>query len=136
MASTVIDEKLESLRRCLGRIREKCPDNAEALKDDIDLQDIISVNLTRAVQLSVDIAAHLLTATDQPPPDSMGESFDRLVSAGLISRPLADHIKSAVGFRNIAVHSYRQIDWGIVFAIATEHLDDFEEFARQVLKVA
>ena len=38
MASTVIDETLESLRRCQGRIREKCPENAEALKDDIDRQ--------------------------------------------------------------------------------------------------
>ncbi|TVQ32003.1 MAG: DUF86 domain-containing protein [Wenzhouxiangella sp.] len=133
MATTVIEEKLESLRRCLARIRLKRPDSAEALKADLDSQDIISVNLTRAVQLCVDIAAHLLTATDQPPPDTMGDSFDRMVSAGLISQALAGRMKAAVGFRNIAVHSYRQIDWDIVHAIVNNHLEDFEAFASQVL---
>jgi uncharacterized protein YutE (UPF0331/DUF86 family) len=132
MASILIEEKLESLRRCLERIREKRTETAEALKKDIDRQDIVSVNLTRAVQLCVAIAAHLLTATDQPLPGTMGESFDRMVSANLIPQHLADRMKAAVGFRNVAVHSYRQIDWDIVFAITTEHLEDFEEFARQV----
>lgn len=134
MASILIEEKLESLRRCLERIRHKRPESAETLKKDVDRQDIISVNLTRAVQLCVDIAAHRLTATDQPPPDTMGQSFDRMVSADLIPQRLADRMKAAVGFRNIAIHSYQQIDWDIVFAITTEHLEDFEEFARQVLK--
>jgi len=136
MAATVIEEKLESLRRCLARIRLKRPDSAEALKADLDSQDIISVNLTRAVQLCVDIAAHVLTTTDLPPPDTMGESFERMASAGMISEALAERMKAAVGFRNIAVHSYRQIDWDIVQAIVTEHLDDFESFARQVAALA
>ncbi|MGS1013646.1 HepT-like ribonuclease domain-containing protein [Rhodanobacter sp. UC4450_H17] len=38
----------------------------------------------------------------------------------------------AVGFRNIAVHSYNAIDWAIVHAIATCHLGDFEDFARLI----
>jgi hypothetical protein len=50
MASALIESKLESLRRCLERIRQRCPDSAEALKADVDLQDIVSVNLTRAVR--------------------------------------------------------------------------------------
>jgi len=36
------------------------------------------------------------------------------------------------GFRNIAVHSDAAIDWAIVHAIGTRHLDDFREFARIV----
>ncbi|QOC22407.1 DUF86 domain-containing protein [Wenzhouxiangella sp. AB-CW3] len=133
MASAVIHEKLESLRRCLGRIRQRRPETVQALKEDVDVQDILSVNLTRAVQLCVDIASHLLVTTDEAPPETMGQSFDRLANAGVISRPVADRMKAAVGFRNIAIHSYQEIDWEIVFAIVTRHLDDFEDFARAVV---
>ena len=55
MDKQVITQKLES---CLVRIQDKSPNNAEILVSDLDLQDIISVNLSRAVQLSVDISAH------------------------------------------------------------------------------
>ena len=63
MVATVIEEKLESLRRCLARIRQRRPDSAQALLNDADAQDILSLNLVRAVQLCVDIAAHRLTDT-------------------------------------------------------------------------
>ncbi len=136
MDATVIHEKLESLRRCLERIRQRRPESAESLSSDLDAQDIVTVNLTRAVRLCVDIASHVLTETNQPPPDTMGQSFDRLADSNLISESLASRMKAAVGFRNIATHSYREIDWGIVDAIATEHLSDFEHFARAILRQA
>ena len=50
MVSPVIAEKLESLRRCVRRIEEKCPTEAAALANDLDIQDIITLNLTQAVQ--------------------------------------------------------------------------------------
>jgi uncharacterized protein YutE (UPF0331/DUF86 family) len=45
---------------------------------------------------------------------------------------LAGRLKKAVGFRNIAVHSYEAINWQIVHTIAKRHLDDFSEFAKAV----
>lgn len=56
MDREVIEQKLESLRRCLQRIETKCPAAAETLAADFDLQDIVALNLSRAVQLCVDIA--------------------------------------------------------------------------------
>jgi hypothetical protein len=52
----LIEQKLESLRRCIGRVRERCPESAAILSRDYDAQDILALNLTRAVQLCVDIA--------------------------------------------------------------------------------
>lgn len=50
---------------------------------------------------------------------------------------LATRLKKAVGFRNIAVHSYEAINWHIVHSIATSHLADFSEFAKVVsLRIA
>jgi hypothetical protein len=43
---------------------DKCPVNVAELEKDVDLQDIITLNLTRAVQLSVDIAAHWVASLE------------------------------------------------------------------------
>jgi uncharacterized protein YutE (UPF0331/DUF86 family) len=135
MDRNLIEEKLESLRRCLQRISLKCPATAEALTSDLDAQDIVSLNLTRAVQLSVDIAAHLIASREIPAPDTMGQAFDALAEADLIPHELARQLKKAVGFRNLAVHDYSTINWHIVHSICRHSLEDFREFAAAILKL-
>ncbi|NMW21500.1 MAG: DUF86 domain-containing protein [Chlorobiaceae bacterium] len=131
----LIEQKLESLRRSILRVKEKCPKNADALGNDYDAQDILSLNLTRAVQMCVDIGTHLVADSEFPPPATMGKTFDILCEAGIISENLAGRMKKAVGFRNLAVHNYESINWAIVFSIATAHLQDFEEFAQTVARL-
>lgn len=86
----------------------------------------------RAVQLCVDVAAHVIASLDAPPPDTMAGAFDVLRDAGWLDPDLADRMEAAVGFRNVAVHSYRAIDWTIVYRICHEHLGEFQAFARSV----
>jgi hypothetical protein len=45
---------------------------------------------------------------------------------------LAPNLTRAVGFRNVAIHNDRAIDWAIVHTICREHLGDFRAFARAV----
>ena len=132
MDREVVEQKLESLRHCLRRIEVKCPADAQTLATDPDLQDIVSLNLSRAVQVCVDIGAHLISGMEVPPPDTMGQTFDLLAQAGVLTAALANNLKKAVGFRNIAVHNYEAINWHIVHTIAKNHLVDFSEFARVV----
>jgi uncharacterized protein YutE (UPF0331/DUF86 family) len=128
----IVERKLDSLRRCLTRIAAKRPVGVEVLEQDLDLQDVLVLNLSRAVQICVDLASHLLADTNLPPPDTMGEAFDRLAQAGIIDTSLAMKMKKAVGFRNIAVHAYEAISWQIVFAIATQGLGELERFAHAI----
>lgn len=132
MDREVVEQKLESLRRCLQRIETKCPADAETLVADVDLQDIVSLNLSRAVQLCVDLGAHLIAGMDVPPPDTMGQTFDLLAQSGVLNTTLASSLKKAVGFRNIVVHSYETINWHIVHSIVKNHLTDFSAFAKVV----
>ena len=132
MLNDVVRRKLESLRRCIGRIEQKRPFSVETLKTDYDIQDIISLNLERAIQISVDIGSYLLAESEQTPPDTMGEIFPELAKDGFIPDSLAIRLKKAVGFRNISVHEYQKIDWEIVFSIIHKNLDDFKEFMRAV----
>ncbi len=134
MDREVIEQKLESLRRCLQRLEDKCPPAPEILAGDVDLQDIVALNLSRAVQISVDIGAHLIAGMNVPPPGTMGQTFDLLVQEGLLSNEIAANLKKAVGFRNIAVHNYERINWLIVHSTVKYHLGDFVQFAKMVTK--
>jgi uncharacterized protein YutE (UPF0331/DUF86 family) len=127
--------KLESLRRCLRRVQDKAPESAEVLKVDIDVQDIIVLNLERAVQTCVDIGLHIVSDLEIPVPDTMAQTFDALRRAGCLSPETAERMIKAVGFRNTAVHAYQEIDWAIVHRIITEHLNDFRDFAKQIMKL-
>ena len=134
MDRNVVEAKLESLRRCVERIEAKTPSSADQLAQTPDLQDIIALNLQRAVQLSVDLASHLIAETDARPPSTMAENFEVLKNHGVISPALSERMIKAVGFRNIAVHSYHTIDWNIVYQICSCHLDDFRQFAQAVAR--
>lgn len=130
MDQQVVSQKMESLRRCLDRIYTKCPATVAALASDLDAQDIVTLNLTRAIQLAVDIASHIIAEHSQlSAPATMGQSFDRMAEAGLIGADLALSLRRAVGFRNLAVHNYEAVDWAIVHAICTQKLGDFKAMA-------
>lgn len=135
MDREIVEKKLESLHRCLQRLETKCPEDAATLAADIDLQDIVSLNLSRAVQLSVDIGAHLIASLGVPAPDTMGQTFDLLAQGDLLNVELASQLKKAVGFRNIAIHNYEKINWVIVHSIVRHHLMDFSDFAKAVATI-
>ncbi len=132
MDKQLVAEKLEALRRCIRRIKQKSAHTAEELVLDFDKQDIISLNLTRAIQICVDIASHIITGSELTAPSTMAESFDSLVTLGLIDKEIAESLKSAVGFRNIAIHNYHTIDWKIVYHITQDKLDDFKIFTQNI----
>lgn len=135
MDKDVLLNKLESLRRCIVRVQDKTPDSLDLLMNDCDLQDIVVLNLERAVQICVDIGLHIISDLEVPIPDTMAQTFVSLKQAGYLNDATAERMVKAVGFRNTAVHAYQEIDWEIVYRIITEHLDDFRDFSRQIMDV-
>lgn len=133
MDKDLLLSKLESLRRCLRRVQDKTPPSAEILHSDPDVQDIIVLNLERAVQTCVDIGLHIVSEMEIPVPGTMAQTFDALSQAGCLNAETAGRMIKAVGFRNTAVHAYQEIDWNIVYRIITEHLNDFRDFAKQIM---
>ncbi|MBZ5755689.1 DUF86 domain-containing protein [Pseudomonas sp. S5(2021)] len=112
------------------------PPRNSTLLEDLDLQDVLVLNLSRAVQMCVDIATHVLSERRQPPPETMGGAFEQLATEKVLTPDLAERLKRAVGFRNLAVHNYEAINWAIVHSITSRHLDDFDDFARSIASLA
>ena len=132
MDRLILAEKLESLRRCIARIEQRRVDSADTLASDVDTQDILALNLTRAVQLCVDAAVHVLAETEQPAPATMGEAFELLAREQIVPEDLALRMRSAVGFRNLAVHAYHRIDWEIVHRLTHDGVEDLRAFAERL----
>jgi uncharacterized protein YutE (UPF0331/DUF86 family) len=133
MDNLILLSKIESLKRCIDRIKSKTPDSIDELTSDLDRQDIIVLNLERSVQICVDIAALIIAEEDIQTPMSMSESFESLKGIKVIDAALTERIKKSLGFRNIAVHEYKNIDWQIVYSIIRENLGDFQQYARQIM---
>jgi len=113
-------------------VEEKTPSSVEQLIQDADVQDILVLNLTRAVQLCVDIGSHVISESNELPPATMGDVFSTLETLGAISPATCGPMRKAVGFRNVAVHNYDVINWEIVFAISRAYLVDFRRFAKEI----
>ena len=129
--SPIKKRKLDSIARCLSRIENKCPASSEILKSDVDLQEILVLNLERLVQLTVDLAAVLISESASTPlPDSMKANFAYLKDAKVIDARLCGRLVELVDFRNLCFHEYDKLNWDIVYKIATDHLEDFREFSR------
>ena len=132
MDKPVIANKIESLRRCLARVESRCPKDLDALLNDVDAQDVLTLNLSRAIQLCVDISLHILSSSNQAVPQAMADAFTGLVKEGIISVDTEEKMRKAVGFRNIAIREYEKINWAIVYDIATECMADFRVFAKTI----
>ena len=130
----VIINKLESIERCINRIREEYEGNPENL-EDYRRNDAIVLNLQRACESVTDIAMYVISTRKLGIPQTKKEAFDLLKSANLISDELCKNMKEMVGFRNIAIHEYKQIDEEILQDVIENHLDDLTDFARQMLKI-
>ncbi len=118
----VVVAKIATIDRCLQRIRE-VREPGRGLKP-IDVEDIVVLNLQRAVQAAIDLASHVVATEGYGLPDTVGGSFALLETEGVIESALGERLRKMVGFRNIVVHRYEAINPEIVEAIIAKHLED------------
>ena len=133
MDELVLEKKIDSVIRCLRRIENRLPQEKIQFLKDLDAQDVVVLNLTRAIQLCVDIAMHVIANSDAITPQTMSESFTILEKLGVIDQNISIKMKKSVGFRNIAIHSYDDLDLNLTFEIASKHLNDFKDYIRQIV---
>lgn len=124
-----IRTRLERLSDHIARIESKRPASLQGLLENRDLQDILSKNIENAVQLCVNIAAHVCAANGRFT-EKASDAFPVLSDLGLIERTLAEKLVRAVGFRNVSVHRYAEVDWSVVMRIADKDIEDLKEFGR------
>ena len=128
----VVFNKIETIQRCLKRVNEEYRGFEEEFYSNYTKQDSIILNLERASQATIDIAAHIIKSRNLGIPKSSRDMFVLLQRSGYISEDISKKMQNMIGFRNIAVHDYQNLNLEIVVAIIKHHLKDFEQFINEV----
>lgn len=130
----VLINKYESIEKCINRINEEYDNNPDNLVDYRKM-DAIVLNLQRACEMATDAAMYVVSNRRLGIPQTKKEVFEKLNKNGLISDEMCANMKGMVGFRNIAIHEYKQIDEDIVRDVIENHLGDIKEFVRTMINL-
>ncbi|SDP15254.1 Uncharacterized conserved protein YutE, UPF0331/DUF86 family [Clostridium gasigenes] len=131
----IIFNKISSIERCINRIEEVYCGNPESLEDYTKQYSII-LNIQRACECSIDLAMHIVSEKKLGIPQNSRDGFEVLESNGVVEKKLSNKMKSMVGFRNIAVHNYENVNMKVVQMIIEKHLGDFAEYIYAINKFA
>ena len=130
---SVILRKVSLIRRNLSRLRDKDNVPLESFKNDLDIQDIVLHNLQFAIQGCIDVGSHVISDEGWGVAGSLNEIFYILRDKGVIKVDLTKRMVSMVGFRNILVHEYEDINFDIVYNILHHHLRDINEYLLAIV---
>ena len=133
MVDDVLLSKVAIIERCLARVREEYLGHESKLTTDRTRQDSIVLNLQRACEAAIDLAMHAVRLRRLGLPQDARDAFTLLEKDGIVSPDVATHMRAMVGFRNIAVHQYRDLSMPVLRAILDDRLEDFTQFTGKLI---
>lgn len=136
MVDDVVVNKAATIERCLDRVREEFGDDGRELETDQRRQDALVLNLLRACETAIDLAMHAVRVRGLGAPQSSRDAFVKLVDDGLLEPALGDDLQRMVGFRNIAVHRYQDLDLDVLRSIVRQQLGGFGAFVEALLRAS
>jgi uncharacterized protein YutE (UPF0331/DUF86 family) len=123
-------QKITSLQRCVARAREAHAEAGANFRTNYNLQDAAILNIVRACDTAIDLANMVIRSRKLGVPNESRDALTTLAREEIITPALSDALKRMVGFRNLAVHQYRELDLAIVDAVIRNSLDDLLSFAQ------
>jgi len=130
MSEETAAQKITSLQRCVSQARVALSTAGSEFKTNYLLQDAAVLNIIRACETAIDLANMIIRRKRLGIPAESRESFSILVREKIIAHELGDKLQKMVGFRNLAVHRYRDLDMDIVEAVIRTNLEDLLAFAK------
>jgi uncharacterized protein YutE (UPF0331/DUF86 family) len=99
---------------------------------DQDILDVTCYRLLVAIEAALQICFHVSARRLQRVPDTYAECFALLGEAGILPEDLSQDLQRMTRFRNMLVHVYWEVDYGLVYDALQEHLDDLGAFVRAI----
>ncbi|HEX5989507.1 MAG TPA: DUF86 domain-containing protein [Solirubrobacterales bacterium] len=125
-----VSDRLARLSELLNELSEIEKDGFDSYKATFRSRLAAAHALQLAIQVCLDIGAHLIVEEGWKVPDDYRGVFASLKAGGLESE-LADRLSEAAGMRNVLVHDYLKVDDQVVWE-ALGRLDDLRQFAAFV----
>jgi uncharacterized protein YutE (UPF0331/DUF86 family) len=122
-----VSVRLDRLSQLLEELEEIRAAGQDAYQGDFRSRLAAAHAIQLAVQVCIDVGAHLIAERGLRTPSDYRGIFESLRSADL-DPGLAERLGEAVGMRNILVHGYLEVDDDAVWS-ALDRLDDLRRFA-------
>jgi uncharacterized protein YutE (UPF0331/DUF86 family) len=128
--AALIAKKLLRIETAIAEIRTL--GRPELIASDAFQESFILRRLQIAIQAAIDVASHIISDQKFGEPRMAREVFTILSGRGVIDVPLGERLARMVGFRNVLIHEYDDLDLDIVQRIVRERLEDLLEFASRI----
>jgi uncharacterized protein YutE (UPF0331/DUF86 family) len=123
-------KKLARIEECVQELRTL--GDPSLIRSDRREERFIEHTLQIAIQSILDVASHVVSEERLGEPRTNQELIDLLARHGWIPASLELPLHRMIGFRNVLVHGYDEVDLSVVEDIARHRLDDLLAFAGVV----
>lgn len=128
-----INEKVQQIENYLEELESLFPITFEEYKRDFKIRAIFERYFEKIVEGIVDLAFLFIRHKKYKIPEDEGDAFDILFKDNIISKEIAEKLKSAKGMRNVIVHEYGEIDDALIFHSVSEDLNnDAKNFIKSI----
>lgn len=128
LRADTVRERLSLVRTNLAALRETAALPRERFLADRKEQWATAYALQIAVQALLDAGAHVLSGYFSEGLREYGDIVPRLLQHGVLEPRLAERLQGLSGFRNLLVHEYGSVDYGLVHE-KLARLDELAGFA-------
>lgn len=124
---------MKRLDKALQILQQSSKITLEGLTGNEVLLSAVERNFQIAIECILDIGNHIISEKGFETPDDHEDILRILGEEGVLPADFAERIKGMAGFRNVLVHEYTGIDYGLLYDYLVHRLDDFRDFAGYVV---
>lgn len=126
----LLAKKLARIEQCVLELRDRA--EVDRVSTDVVMQRFVEHTLQIAIQAALDVASHIVSDERLGEPCTNHELFTLLARGGWLAEDLVPAMRGMVGFRNVVVHEYDDVDLAVVRDVLEHHLDDLLAFVEVI----
>ena len=132
----MVDERrlvrlLQRVASELAYLQARAGEDRAALQADAERLSGLKYRFVTTIEGVVNVAQHLCASEGWGPPKDNGDAVRIVGAHGVLDEQLARRLVGAVGFRNLLVHQYAEIDDARTVAFL-DRIGDIQDFVSQV----
>jgi uncharacterized protein YutE (UPF0331/DUF86 family) len=132
----MVDERrlarlLQRITNELSYLQARRGEDRAHLRADVERLSGLKYRFITTIEGVINVAQHLCASEGWGPPKDNGDAVRLLGQHAVIEAELAERLAAAVGFRNLLVHQYTDIDDERVVAFL-DRIGDVDNFVAQV----
>jgi uncharacterized protein YutE (UPF0331/DUF86 family) len=132
--TVVLRERLRLLNEYVSDLREVQDVDPQTYAENKLLRRAVERTLHLAVEACLDIGQHIIARERYRLPEDNQDVIVVLGENDVLPDAMLPNLIAMARFRNLIVHDYARIDNEIVLGIVKQHLDDFDAFARAIVR--